>query len=82
MMKLGLHDKKNVEYNKIGMNKRITPGALLGGDLFKASPLEWLEKVLLPQLAKKGVTDPDNVKDMISTIFTNRTAANLFSTKY
>ncbi|WP_176049029.1 hypothetical protein [Burkholderia sp. BCC1644] len=82
MMNLGLVDKKNVEYNKIGMIKRIKPGALLGGDLFKASPLEWLEKVLLPQMAKKGITDPDKVKDMISTIFTNRTAANLFSTMY
>ena len=82
MMNLGLVDKKNVEYNKIGMIKRIKPGALLGGDLFKASPLEWLEKVLLPQMEKKGITDPDKVKDMISTIFTNRTAANLFSTMY
>lgn len=82
MMALGLVDKKNVEYNKIGMIKRIRPGALLGDDLFKASPLEWLEKVLLPQLEKKGITDPDKVKDMISTIFTNRTAANLFSTMY
>ncbi|MET5012775.1 hypothetical protein AAHH80_37075, partial [Burkholderia pseudomallei] len=72
----------NVEYNKIGMIKRLKPGALLGGDLFKASPLEWLEKELLPQMAKKGVTDPDKVKDMISKIFTNRTAANLFSTMY
>lgn len=82
MMNLGLVDKKNVEYNKIGMIKRIKPGALLGGDLFKASPLEWLEKVLLPKMAAKGITDPDRVKDMISTIFTNRTAANLFSTMY
>ncbi|KUY95476.1 hypothetical protein WS50_29325 [Burkholderia territorii] len=82
MMNLGLVDKQNVEYNKIGMIKRIKPGALLGGDLFKASPLEWLEKVLLPKMAAKGITDPDRVKDMISTIFTNRTAANLFSTMY
>ncbi|MCA8198876.1 phage tail tape measure protein [Burkholderia vietnamiensis] len=82
MMKLGLLNKKNVEFNKIGMIKRIKPGALLGGDLFKASPLEWLEKVLLPQMAKKGITDPDKVKDMISTIFTNRTASNLFTTMY
>ncbi|HDR9156157.1 TPA: hypothetical protein QDB05_002641 [Burkholderia vietnamiensis] len=82
MMKLGLLDKRNVEYNKIGMIKRIKPGALLGGDLFKASPLEWLEKVLLPQMAKRGITDPDKVKDTISTIFTNRTASNLFTTMY
>ncbi|SOE91883.1 hypothetical protein SAMN05414139_04566 [Burkholderia sp. D7] len=82
MMALDLLDKKKVEYNKIGMIKQIRPGALAGGDLLKASPLEWLEKVLLPKLAAKGITDPDKVKDMIATIFTNRTAANLFTTMY
>ncbi|MDR9048901.1 phage tail tape measure protein [Burkholderia multivorans] len=82
MMALGLLDPKKVEYNKIGMIKQIKPGALKGGDMLKASPLEWLEKVLLPKMAAKGITDPDKVKDMISTIFTNRTAANLFSTMY
>ncbi|MFM0097541.1 hypothetical protein PQQ87_18140 [Paraburkholderia nemoris] len=82
MMGLDLLDKKKVEYNKIGMIKQIRPGALAGGDMLKASPLEWLEKVLLPKLAAKGITDPDKVKDMIATIFTNRTAANLFTTMY
>ncbi|KVC82455.1 hypothetical protein WI76_09055 [Burkholderia ubonensis] len=82
MIKLGLLDKSKVIDTKIGTIKEIKPGALTGGDLFKASPLEWLEKVLLPKLAAKGITDPDKVKDMISTIFTNRTAANLFSTMY
>ncbi|KVZ49009.1 phage tail tape measure protein [Burkholderia ubonensis] len=82
MIKFGLLDKSKVVDTKIGTIKEIKPGALTGGDLFKASPLEWLEKVLLPKLAAKGITDPDKVKDMISTIFTNRTAANLFSTMY
>jgi len=82
MMGLDLLDRKKVEYNKIGMIKQIRPGALAGGDMLKASPLEWLEKVLLPKLAAKGITDPDKVKDMIATIFTNRTAANLFTTMY
>ena len=82
MMGLDLLDKDKVEYNKIGMIKQIRPGALAGGDLLKASPLEWMEKVLLPKLAAKGITDPDKVKDMIATIFTNRTAANLFTTMY
>lgn len=82
MMALDLLDRKNVEYNKIGMIKQIKPGALAGGDLLKASPLEWMEKVLLPKLAAKGITDPDKVKDMIATIFTNRTASNLFTTMY
>ncbi|WP_250435768.1 hypothetical protein [Caballeronia sp. ATUFL_F2_KS9A] len=82
MMSLGLLDPKMVEYTKIGTLKQVKPGALTGGDMLKASPLEWLEKVLLPKLAAKGITDPDKVKDMISTIFTNRTAANLFTTMY
>ncbi|WP_419685761.1 hypothetical protein ACN22W_00895 [Burkholderia theae] len=82
MIELGLLDRKKVVDTKIGTIKEIKPGALTGGDMFKASPLEWLEKVLLPKLAAKGITDPDRVKDMISTIFTNRTAANLFSTMY
>ncbi|CAE6783533.1 hypothetical protein R69746_04400 [Paraburkholderia aspalathi] len=82
MMALDLLDKNKVEYNKIGMIKQIRPGALAGGDMLKASPLEWLEKVLLPKLAAKGITEPDKVKDMIATIFTNRTAANLFTTMY
>ncbi|MDE1141121.1 MAG: hypothetical protein PW999_15930 [Paraburkholderia tropica] len=82
MMSLGLLDPKMVEYTKIGTIKQVKPGALAGGDQLKASPLEWLEKVLLPKLAAKGITEPDKVKDMISTIFTNRTAANLFTTMY
>ena len=82
MQGLGLLDPKMIEYNKIGMIKQVKPGALAGGDMLKASPLEWLEKVLLPKLAAKGITDPDKVKDTISTIFTNRTAANLFTTMY
>lgn len=82
MMALGLLNPKMVEYTKIGTIKQVKPGALTGGDQLKASPLEWLEKVLLPKLAAKGITDPDKVKDMISTIFTNRTAANLFTTMY
>lgn len=82
MIALGLLDRKKVIDTKIGTIKEIKPGALTGGDLFKASPLEWLEKVFLPKLAAKGITDPDKVKDMISTIFTNRTASNLFTTMY
>ena len=82
MTNLGLLDKSKVEYNKIGMVKQFLPGALQGGDLFKSSPLEWIEKVMLPKLAAKGITGKEQILDTIGTIFTNRTASNLIATMY
>ncbi len=82
LQRLGLIDPKKVVYNKIGMLKEFKAGALQGGELFKQSPLEWLEQVLLPALAKKGITQPDQIKDVIATIFSNRTASNLFTTLF
>ena len=82
LVDLGLISKGGVEYNKMGQVNHFKTGALMGSDILKASPLEWMEKVLLPKLAAKGVTDPDKIKDTIATIFTNRTAANLFTTMY
>ncbi|WP_293937641.1 hypothetical protein [Iodobacter sp.] len=80
MGRLGLIDPKNVEYDKVGQLKRIKPGALKDGETFKANPLEWLENTLLPALKAKGITDQGAINDTISSIFTNRTAANLMTT--
>ncbi|WP_027818835.1 phage tail tape measure protein [Paraburkholderia bannensis] len=82
MVELGLVDKKNVEFNKIGNVSRIKPGALIEGDLYKASPFEWMEKVLLPKLKAKGITDQSKILDEFGTIMTNGNGANLFATMY
>jgi len=82
MGRLDLLDPTKVEYNKIGMIKQIKPGALAGGELMKTDPLAWLETVLLPKLAAKGITDQEQIKDTIATIMTNRTASNLFTQMY
>ncbi len=82
LQRLGLIDPKKVELNKIGMLKEFKPGALKGSALFKQSPLEWLEHVLLPALAQKGITQEDQIKDTIATIFSNPRASNLFTTLY
>lgn len=82
LQRLGLIDPKKVKLNKIDMLKEIQPGALKGGKLFKQSPLEWLEQVFLPTLAKQGMTDPDQIKDIIATVFSNRAAASFFTTLY
>lgn len=82
MGRLDLLDTSKVEYNKIGMIKQIKPGALAGGDLLKSDPMAWLETVLLPKLAAKGITDQERIKDSIATIMSNRTASNLFTQMY
>lgn len=82
LVELGLVDKKSVEYNSIGNVKRIKPGALIGGDLFNASPFEWMEKVLLPKLKAKGITSDAKILEEFSTIMTNGNGANFFATMY
>ncbi|MGC5888151.1 hypothetical protein, partial [Ralstonia pseudosolanacearum] len=56
--------------------------ALKGADLFRQNQFAWLEKVLLPTLAAKGITDRKQVEDAIGSIFSNRTAAGLFAQMY
>ncbi|MDN2695087.1 phage tail protein [Janthinobacterium sp. SUN073] len=79
MEKLGLiGDHSKVTHDKVGQTSTIGPGALLGSEIFRRSQFEWLEKVLLPQLAKKGITDPKKIEDIIGGLFSTRTAGNQF----
>lgn len=75
-------DKSKVKHDKAGQVSFLDPGALLGADLFRENQFEWMEKVLLPQLAKKGITEKKHVLDAIGSIFSNRTASNLYSQMY
>src|SRR5450830_2180404 len=71
-------DLTKVQHDKVGQVATLGPGALLGSDIFRRSQFEWLEKVLLPQLAKKGITDPKKFEDIIGGLFSTRTAGNQF----
>ena len=75
-------DKSKVRPDKVGQIAFLDPGALLGSELFRENQFEWMEKVLLPQLAKKGIKDKNQVLDAIGSIFSNRTASNLYSQMY
>ncbi|SDN92085.1 hypothetical protein SAMN05216517_114125 [Janthinobacterium sp. OK676] len=79
MEKLGLiKDRRQVKHDKVAQSATLGPGALLGSDIFRRSQFEWLETVLLPQLEKKGITDPKQIEDTIGSLFSNRTAGNQF----
>ena len=81
--KLGLiADRSKVKEDKAGQVSFMDPGALKGADLFRKSQFEWMEKVLLPTLAEKGITGKDQVLDAIGGIFSNRTASNLMAQMY
>src|SRR5450830_1728308 len=75
-------DASKVKHDKAGQISFLNPGAIKGADLFRDSQFEWMEKILLPQLASKGITSDKGILDAIGGIFSNRTAANLTSTMY
>ncbi|VWD50018.1 membrane protein [Burkholderia lata] len=79
---LGLVDPKGVMHRKNGAISGLKPGALAGSDMLQASPFEWLEKVLLPKLAAKGITSPDKVKAELAKLFPDKAAGNLLTTMY
>jgi uncharacterized protein YukE len=77
--KLGLiGDRSKVQNDKVGQVSTLGPGALLGSDIFRRSQFEWMEKILLPQLAKNGITDSKQIEDTIGGLFSTRTAGNQF----
>lgn len=82
MADFGLLDGSKVTYDKVGQVAHLNPGALKGGELFKQDQFAWMEQVLLPALARKGITEKGAIHDAMGSMFTNRTASNLFTTMY
>ncbi|MEN5089285.1 phage tail tape measure protein [Pseudomonas protegens] len=80
--KLGLVDPTKVKHDKAGQIAFLDVGAIKGSKIFRENQFEWLEKVLLPQLKAKGITEKSQVLDTIGSIFSNRTASNLFAQMY
>jgi len=82
LAKLGLVDESKVKHDKVGQIAFLDVGAIKGSKLFATNQFEWMEKILLPQLKAKGITDKQQVIDTIGSIFSNRTASNLFAQMY
>lgn len=82
LMRLGMLDAKMVDYDKVGNIKQIKPGAVSGSDLMVADPFKWMQTVMLPAFASKGITSQQAILNEIGAIFTNRTASNLYSTMF
>lgn len=75
-------DPSKVKFDKVGQIAQLGVGALKGAELFQTDQFAWMEQILLPALAAKGITKEKDVLDAIGGIFSNRNAAGLFGTMY
>ncbi|SDZ71301.1 Phage-related tail protein [Variovorax sp. YR266] len=83
LMDLGLiADPSKVKHDKVGQISQLGVGALKGSEVFRENQFEWMEKILLPALAAKGITEKQQVLDAMGGMFSNRTASNLFAQMY
>lgn len=82
LKRLGLLDEKNIVRGTSGHIKEFKDGALKGSEILQASPVDFLEKVLLPAFTAHGITKEKDILRELGVIFSNRTASNLFGTIY
>ena len=76
---LGLVDKNDLDALKsTGEFKGLKPGAHIQGyKLAQENPYEWVQKYLLPALAKKGITEKEGILATVPELFSKSTAAQL-----
>lgn len=73
--KLGLVDLHKAVWTKSHMMRGLEPGGIHGWQTFMANPVDWVQKYMMPALVKAGYTTPAAQKQIISYLFTNRTAS-------
>lgn len=70
---------RTIKHDKAGQISFLNPGDLLGSDLFRQSQYEWVKQVLLPTLAKRGITDSKEIVDVIASFVSNRKGADMLA---
>lgn len=70
----GLLDPAKIVRSKNGSIKGVLPGGVAGSGLAAANAYDWVQQVLLPALARHGITNPQKIAETIAGIFTNRNA--------
>jgi hypothetical protein len=78
----GLLDPDKVIKTTTGHVKGVKPGGVVGSEYLepgKTDPYQWVNKVLLPHLAAKGVTDPAKIQEVIAAIASQTTTAQMMS---
>ena len=77
LAKYDLLDPAKIVRTKTGAVKGVLPGGVKEARLAASDPYAWVNQVLLPALAEKGVTEKDQIQDVVAGVFRDRTAAQL-----
>lgn len=82
-LKYGLiTDESKVIKTSTGNVKGVLPGAFAGQEYLqpgKTDPSGWVNNILIPALAKKGVTDPNQVQEVIAALASQQTTAQMMA---
>jgi len=77
-----LTDESKIIKTKTGNVKGILPGAIMGQEYLQpgsTDPYAWVNNVLIPQLRKKGVTEPAKIQEVIAALASQTTTAQMMS---
>jgi hypothetical protein len=78
----GLVDMSKVIATDVKDIKGVQPGGVVGSEYLQpgqTDPYQWVNKILLPALAKKGVTDPSRIQEVIAALASQTTTAQMMS---
>lgn len=82
LQEYGLIDPKSVIKTKTGNVKGVKPGGIVGSEFLRpgqTDPYQWVNNVLLPHLAAKGVTDPAKIQEVIAAMASQTTTAQMMT---
>jgi len=80
LQEYGLIDQSKVIKTSTGNVKGVKPGGIVGQEYLqpgKTDPYAWVNNILIPALAKKGVTDPSQVQEVIAAMASQQTTAQM-----
>lgn len=75
-------DMSKVIKTSTGNVKGVLPGAIAGQEYLQpgaTDPYAWVNNVLIPALAKKGITEPSKVQEVIAAMASQQTTAQMMS---
>lgn len=75
-------DESKIIKTSTGNVKGVLPGAFAGQEYLqpgKTDPYGWVNNILLPALAQKGVTDPGQIQEVIAALASQQTTAQMMA---